>query len=57
VRVFWFPAHQVPFTCTYGSYSSSCSGGYFVDDSVVSDESYVVTPDTVLSDEPGHLPL
>ena len=50
-RVFWIPAHQVPFT----SYSSSCSGGYFVDLSVESDETYVVTPDTVLGDEPGHL--
>jgi hypothetical protein len=54
-RTFWIPAHQVPFTCTYGDYSSSCSGGYFVDDSLVSDEHYVVTPDTVLPDEPGHL--
>jgi hypothetical protein len=55
-RVFWVPAHQVPFTCDYGTYSSSCSGGYFVDDSIISDESYVVFPDNVLPDEPGHLP-
>jgi hypothetical protein len=54
-RVVWVPAHQVPFTCTYGSYSSSCSGGYFVDESVVSVEKYPVRPETVLPDEPGYL--
>ncbi|WP_449560740.1 CDGP domain-containing protein [Mycolicibacterium mageritense] len=26
-RVIWVPAHQVPFTCSYSRYSSSCSGG------------------------------
>lgn len=54
-RVIWVPAHQVPFTCSYGRYSSSCTGGYFVDDSVVSAEEYPVTPETVLPDEPGYL--
>lgn len=54
-RVIWVPAHQVPFTCTYGTFSSSCSGGYFVDESVVSAEKYPVRPETVLPDEPGYL--
>lgn len=49
-------AHQVPFRCSYSRYSSSCSGGYFVDDRYVSDEVYPVRPETVLPDEPGHLP-
>jgi hypothetical protein len=54
-RVVWVPAHQVPFTCSYGRYSSSCSGGYFVDDRIVSQERYPVRPETVLPDEPGYL--
>lgn len=54
-RVVWVPAHQVPFRCTYSRYSSSCSGGYFVDESIVSAEKYIVLPENVLPDEPGHL--
>ena len=54
-RVIWVPAHQVPFTCNYSRYSSSCTGGYFVDESVVSAEKYPVRPETVLPDEPGYL--
>ncbi|WP_396912915.1 hypothetical protein [Mycolicibacterium sp.] len=54
-RVIWVPAHQVPFTCSYSRYSSSCSGGYFVDDKVVSAEEYPVRPETVLPDEPRWL--
>lgn len=54
-RMIWVPAHQVPFRCTYSSYSSSCSGGYFVDDRVISKEFYPVNPGIVLPDEPGHL--
>jgi hypothetical protein len=58
-RTLWTPAHQVPFTCnTYGGiyYSSTnCSGGYFVNQTVTDDQTYVVTPGTVLPDEPGHL--
>jgi hypothetical protein len=58
-RVFWVPAHQVPLTTNcYGTYSVTCSttGGYFVDDSVLDDQTYLVFPDNVLPDEPGHLP-
>ena len=54
-RVIWVRAHQVPFTCSYSTYSSSCSGGYFVDESVVSADKYPVRPDTVLPDQPGYL--
>lgn len=58
-RQVYTPAHWVPFTCnTYGSYSyssTSCSGGYAVSLTITDDEVYPVFPDTVLSDEPGHL--
>jgi hypothetical protein len=59
-RTIWTPAHRTSSFCSstgshsYSSYST-CSGGYFVDQSLVSDETYPVRPDTVLSDEPGHL--
>jgi len=54
-RGFWTPAHQVPFSCYGGRYYSSCSGGYFVDTSKEGNESYIVFPETVLPDEPGHI--
>lgn len=54
-RIVWVPAHRVPFRCTYGTYSSTCSGGYFVPTTNVSEEVYPVRPETVLGDEPGHL--
>lgn len=58
-RVIWTPAHEVPLSCftsggTYFS-STSCSGGYFVNETVNDTDKYPVTPDTVLPDEPGHL--
>jgi hypothetical protein len=59
-RAIWVPAHQVPLTTNcYGTYSVSCTttGGYWADLSVLEDETYVVFPDNVLPDEPGHLPL
>jgi hypothetical protein len=55
-RIVWVPAHYVPFSCSSSTYSSSCSGGYNVGDTYTAKESYVVTPDTVLPDEPGWLP-
>ena len=61
-RTIWVPAHYTTPTCTsYGgssrswSSSTSCTGGYFVNQRLVSDETYPVRPDTVLPDEPGHL--
>lgn len=59
-RVFWIPAHHVPLTtsCYGGRYWTQCQtyGGYDVPTRIVGDETYLVTPDTVLPDEPGHLP-
>jgi hypothetical protein len=60
-RTIWIPAHRTASYCSsssdrsYYSWSSNCSGGYFVDQSMVSNETYPVRPDTVLPDEPGHL--
>ncbi|MGO9158289.1 CDGP domain-containing protein [Mycobacterium sp.] len=59
-RTIWVPAHYSMPLCTSsggGSYSSytSCSGGYFVNQRLISNETYPVRPDTVLPDEPGHL--
>jgi len=56
-RTIWVPAHRVPETCTsrsdYHSFSF-CNGGYWVDQRLVSNETYPVRPETVLPDEPGH---
>jgi hypothetical protein len=61
-RTIWVPAHySTPICTSYGSSShswsssTSCYGGYFVNQRLVSDETYPVRPDTVLPDEPGHL--
>lgn len=58
-RTIWVPAHRTLYRCTSGSgsssSSSSCYGGYLVNQSLVSNESYPVRPETVLPDEPGHL--
>jgi class 3 adenylate cyclase len=44
--------------CYGGAYSSSCTyyPGGWIEEYDTDDEIYVVTPDTVLPDEPGHLP-
>lgn len=49
-RTIWWPERWVPVSC--GRYS--CSGGYW-QDAGGNRETYPVTPDTVLPDEPGHL--
>ena len=58
-RVVGVPEHYVyPHTsCSSGSYSSYCTfyPGGWVDEVDTDDETYLVTPDTVLPDEPGHL--
>lgn len=58
-REFWTPAHDVPLSCsTYGSQyyaNTSCTGGYWQPRTSKGVETYIVTPDTVLADEPGHL--
>lgn len=58
-REFYTPAHQVPLHtyCSGGVYYSSCStsGGYFQPRTSNGVETYIVFPDNVLPDEPGHL--
>jgi len=57
-RTIWVPAHRTPETCTsssdYRSFST-CYGGYWVDQRLVSNETFPVRPETVLPDEPGHV--
>ena len=58
-RTLWVPAHRDMPSCSRSgsSYysSTSCYGGYWVNERLVSNETYPVRPDTVLPDEPGHL--
>jgi hypothetical protein len=59
-RTIWAPAHYSTPICTSRSGSSSssytsCSGGYYIDERLIGNETYPVRPDTVLADEPGHL--
>jgi hypothetical protein len=59
-RTIWAPAHYSTPICTSRSGSSSssytsCSGGYYIDERLMGNETYPVRPDTVLPDEPGHL--
>lgn len=58
-RVEGYPAHyeNPSSSCSGGAYYSNCTyypGGY-VADRYTDDETYPVTPETVLPDEPGHL--
>jgi hypothetical protein len=53
--VVWVPAHYVSASSYCGTYSCSYGGGYYVNDSVVAKESYVVFDTNVLPDEPGWL--
>jgi hypothetical protein len=52
------PAHRTPESCSSGSdlhRFTTYYGGYWVDQKLISNETYPVRPDTVLPDEPGHL--
>jgi hypothetical protein len=59
-RTIWVPAHYSMPICTshsgrsFSSYSD-CYGGGMVNERLISNETYPVRPETVLSDEPGHL--
>lgn len=59
-RVEGVPAHyqNASSSCSGGAYYSNCTyyPGGWVAEYDTDDETYVVTPDTVLPDEPGHLP-
>lgn len=50
-RQFWDPGYQVPITCG----GPACFGGYWQPEKRGQIETYPVTPDTVLPDEPGHI--
>jgi hypothetical protein len=57
-RTIWMPAHRTIQSCNYRSDSRSfsfCGGGYWVDQKLISNETYPVRPETVLPDEPGHV--
>lgn len=57
-RTIWVPAHrQLPICISSGGryHSSTCYGGDWIDQHEVSRETCPVRPETVLSDEPGHL--
>lgn len=62
-RIIWVRAHYVPmsgstscFGTSYISCNTSTWGGYYQPYLETDNESYPVTADTVLPDEPGHLP-
>jgi hypothetical protein len=60
-RTIWAPGHYSAPICTSWSgsdrysYYNNCSGGYFIPERLVSNETYPVRAETVLNDEPGHL--
>jgi hypothetical protein len=54
-RTIWRPASYTPYNCSSGSSYSTCTGGYFIPEREISNDTYPVRPDTVLPDEPGHL--
>lgn len=52
LRVVSWDERYIPLSC----YSFSCTGGYTRAAGTSDKEMYKVTPDTVLQDEPGHIP-
>lgn len=54
-RNFYAQTYYKPFSCSGGTYSWSCNGGYQVPEFDTGVEQYTVTADTVLPDEPGHI--
>lgn len=55
-RRIWTPEGWVRGYCTFGTYGSGCSEGYYRQATVQGYESYVVFDSNVLPDEPGWLP-
>lgn len=53
-REFYAQSYYVPYHCNFNSYGGSCGGDYTVPVFDLYD-TYPVTPDTVLPDEPGHI--
>lgn len=54
-RNFYSASYYKPYSCSWSYGSGSCSGGYQVAEFDTGVDEYVVTPETVLADEPGHL--
>jgi hypothetical protein len=54
-REFYDGRRYIPMRCNWGSYGGSCNGGYWLEEFSEIDY-YTVTAETVLPDEPGHLP-
>ncbi|WP_243858130.1 hypothetical protein [Mycobacterium sp. DL440] len=55
-RVVWTPAGWVRGYCSFGTYYSSCSQGYYREETLQAKEVYPVNDGNVLPDEPGWLP-
>lgn len=55
-REIWTPAGYVRGYCSFGTYYSSCTQGYYREQSTQALETYVVFDHNVLPDEPGWLP-
>ena len=51
-REFFDAPRYIPMTCSWGYYGGSCVGGYWLGEFDLVDY-YVVTPDSILPDEPG----
>lgn len=54
-RNFYSASYWVPYTCTWNRWGGYCSGGYWMPVFNTGVETYAVTPDTILPDEPGHI--
>ena len=54
-RNFYADTRYVPVTCSWTRWGGGCSGGYTLPVFDTGIESYIVTPATVLPDEPGHI--
>lgn len=55
-RMVWVPAHQVPLRTSCSAYGCTTSGGYYVNEQIITKEKYPVRAETVLPNEPGWLP-
>lgn len=54
-REFYGPRYYVPMRCSWSAYGGGCSGDYWVPEYDSGVETYIVRPETVLPDEPGHI--
>jgi hypothetical protein len=54
-RTIWHPGYFQPLRCDSAVFFT-CTGGHYVPENLEAQETYTVTPSTVLPDEPGWLP-